>query len=78
MPMANEIMSSCEQLVFEAGKLLIYLLISYSSKNKVVFLKMDESFLVVRIDFFFLRYLNWELAGSVSVCHVGLKAMISQ
>lgn len=81
MSMANEVMSSCvawEQLVFEAGKLLIYLLISYSSKNKAFFLKTDKSFLVLITDFIFFSYLNWDLVCSVSVWHVGLKAVISQ
>lgn len=51
--MANEIMSSCvigEQFIFEAGKLLIHLLIRcvIFSNNKAVFFKTDKSFLVLR------------------------------
>lgn len=70
MLMANEMIPSyvaSEQLNFEAGNLLMHLLISFSSNNKVVFLKTDKSFLVLRTGCIFFRYLNWELVCSVSV-----------
>lgn len=38
---------ACEQLNFEAEKLLIHLLVSLLSKNKAVFFKIYEFFLVL-------------------------------
>lgn len=64
-----------EQLISKVEKLLIHLLISYSSNNKTdcflkhgSFHKGSPSFLFLRADSFFFRYLNWEACVPCQCC----------